>query len=85
MLLSKFFYEEFLKLKAARRLDLIKEARETNKKTIADDPLLQRYVKENTTQTREIIYQLDPTRDEAGHRAAAGRSWAARRGISTSC
>ncbi|MDY7225547.1 ABC transporter permease [Hyalangium rubrum] len=60
MLLSKFFYEEFLKLKTARRMDLIKEARDTNKKTIALDPLLQRYVKENSTQTREIVYQLDP-------------------------
>jgi ABC-type lipoprotein release transport system permease subunit len=60
MLLSKFFYEEFLKVKAARRMDLIKEARDTNKKTIALDPLLQRYVKENSTQTREIVFQLDP-------------------------
>jgi ABC-type lipoprotein release transport system permease subunit len=64
MLLSKFFYEEFLKVKAARRLDLIKEARDTNKKRIADDPLLQRYVKETTSQTREISYQLDPKRTE---------------------
>jgi ABC-type lipoprotein release transport system permease subunit len=62
MLLSKFYYEEFLKIKAARRMDLIKEARDTNKKKIAEDPLLQRYVKENTTQTREIVYQLDPTK-----------------------
>jgi ABC-type lipoprotein release transport system permease subunit len=60
MLLSKFFYEEFLKLKTARRMDLIKEARDTNKKTIALEPLLQRYVKENSTQTREIVFQLDP-------------------------
>ena len=60
MLLSKYFYEEFLKLKTARRMDLIKEARDTNKKTIAEDPLLQRYVKENSTQTREIVFQLDP-------------------------
>ncbi|HEX8702226.1 MAG TPA: FtsX-like permease family protein [Myxococcaceae bacterium] len=64
MLLSKFFYEEFLKLKVARRLDLIKEARETNQKQIAIDPLLQRYVKESTTQTREISYQLDPSRTQ---------------------
>ncbi|MBN1208453.1 MAG: ABC transporter permease [Myxococcaceae bacterium] len=60
MLLSKFFYEEFLKLKSARRMDLIKEARDMNKKTIALDPLLQRYVKETSTQTREIVFQLDP-------------------------
>lgn len=60
MLLSKFFYEEYLKLKTARRLDLIKQERELNKKTIATDPQLQRWVKENQTQTREIVYQLDP-------------------------
>ena len=60
MLLSKFFYEEFLKLKSARRMDLIKEALDTKQKTIATDPLLQRYVKENSTQPREIVYQLDP-------------------------
>jgi len=60
MLLSKYFYEEFLKLKTARRMDLIKEALDTKQKTIAADPLLTRYVKENSTQTREIVYQLDP-------------------------
>ncbi|WP_224369347.1 ABC transporter permease [Hyalangium versicolor] len=64
MLLSKFFYEENLKLKTARRMDLIKEARDTNKKTIALDPLLQRYVKENSSQTREIVYQLDPLKTQ---------------------
>lgn len=60
MLLAKFFYEESLKLRTARRMDLIKEARDTNKKTIAADPVLTRLVKENSTQTREIVYQLDP-------------------------
>jgi ABC-type lipoprotein release transport system permease subunit len=60
LLLSKFFYEDQLKLKTARRLDLIQEARTLNKKTIAQDPQLQRWVKENTSQTREILYQLDP-------------------------
>jgi ABC-type lipoprotein release transport system permease subunit len=60
MLLAKFFYEENLKLKTARRLDLIKEGRDTSQKTIAEDPVLQRFVKENASQTREIIFQLDP-------------------------
>ncbi|PTL80523.1 FtsX-like permease family protein [Vitiosangium sp. GDMCC 1.1324] len=60
MLLSKFFYEESFKLKTARRLDLIKEARDLNHKTIALDPQLERWVKENQSQTREIIFQLDP-------------------------
>ncbi|AKQ67700.1 Cell division protein FtsX [Myxococcus hansupus] len=60
MLLSKLFYEEFLKMKSALRLDHIKQQRELNQKTIATDPELQRWVKENQTQTREIIFQLDP-------------------------
>ncbi|NMO14987.1 ABC transporter permease [Pyxidicoccus fallax] len=60
MLLSKFFYEEYLKLKTARRLDLIKQERDVNKKTIATDPQLERWVKENQTQTRELLFQLDP-------------------------
>ncbi|NOJ80728.1 ABC transporter permease [Myxococcus xanthus] len=62
MLLSKFFYEEFLKMKSALRLDHIKQERDLNQKTIATDPDLQRWVKENQTQTREIIFQLDPVK-----------------------
>jgi ABC-type lipoprotein release transport system permease subunit len=60
MLLSKFIYEDAFKMKTARRLDLIKEARDLNHKTIAMDPQLERWVKENQTQTREILFQLDP-------------------------
>ncbi len=60
MLLSKFFYEEYLKLKTARRLDLIKQEKELNGKSIALDEGLKRMVKENQTQTRELIFQLDP-------------------------
>jgi ABC-type lipoprotein release transport system permease subunit len=64
MLLSKFFYEENMKLKTARRMDRIKEARDTNKKRIATDPELTRWVKENSSQTREIVYQLDPLKSQ---------------------
>ncbi|XXF76048.1 FtsX-like permease family protein [Myxococcaceae bacterium GXIMD 01537] len=60
MLLSKFFYEEFLKLKTARRLDLMKQERDLNHKLIASDEQLKRMVKENQTQTREVLFQLDP-------------------------
>ncbi|MCP3097603.1 FtsX-like permease family protein [Myxococcus sp. K15C18031901] len=60
MLMSKFFYENFLKLKSALRLDNIKQERDVNHKLIAEDPQLQRWVKENQTQTREILFQLDP-------------------------
>lgn len=76
MLLSKFIYEQFLKLKTARRLDLIKEAVETGT-LIATDPVLQRYVRENKQQTREILLQLDRLKTEKAVqklRALLGRS-----------
>ncbi|MBX5483698.1 MAG: FtsX-like permease family protein [Myxococcaceae bacterium] len=60
MLLPKFFYEESFKLKHARRLDLIKEEIEENHATIAKNADLQRMVRENMTQPREILFQLDP-------------------------
>ena len=48
ILFAKFFYEELLKLKTARRLDKIKEARELHgRQAIAKDEELQRFVKEN--------------------------------------
>ena len=64
LLLSKFFYEESFKLKTARRLDLIKEDRDLNQKRIADDPTQQRRVKQNQTQTRELLFQLDPLKTQ---------------------
>jgi len=75
ILLSKFTYEQFLKLKTARRLDLIKEAIDTGT-TIAADPELQRYVRENKQQTREILLQLDRLKTEQAAqrlRTALGR------------
>jgi ABC-type lipoprotein release transport system permease subunit len=76
MLLSKFTYEEFLKLKTARRLDLIKEAVDTGTR-IVSDPELQRFVRENKQQTREILLQLDRLKTETAVqrlRALLGRS-----------
>jgi ABC-type lipoprotein release transport system permease subunit len=64
-LIAKFFYEEFMKLKNARRLDKIKEGIATGSKTIASDPDLQRYVKENSQQTRELVLQLDAIKTRA--------------------
>jgi hypothetical protein len=58
-LFNKLVYEDQVKLKSARRLDKIKEAKDTGT-LIATDPTLQRYVKENKAQTREISLQLDP-------------------------
>src|ERR1044072_8854471 len=54
-LFSKFVYEEQLKLKTARRLDKIKVAIEERSKTIATDPELERFVRENSTQVRELL------------------------------
>ena len=56
---AKHVYEEQLKLKAARRLDQIKEGLESRGKTIAADPDLSRMVRENVSQVREILLQLD--------------------------
>jgi ABC-type lipoprotein release transport system permease subunit len=62
-LMSKFVYEEALKLKTARRLDKIKDALDLRGK-IAGDETLRRYVRENRTQTREILLQLDRLKTE---------------------
>ncbi len=67
IVLGKFYSEEFLKLKHARRLDKIRDARARGR-LIAKDEELQRWVKENTSQTRDILLQLDPVQAE---RAAA--------------
>jgi ABC-type lipoprotein release transport system permease subunit len=58
-LFAKHVYEEQLKLKAARRLDQIKEGTENEGETIATDPDLKRMVRENVSQVREILLQLD--------------------------
>ncbi len=60
LLIPKFYYEELFKVKVARRLDLLKEAVEVNQKLLAEDPDLQRRVKELPVLTRDIMMQLDP-------------------------
>lgn len=57
-LIADLFYEEQMKLKTARRLDKIKDALALGRKIESDDEL-KRYVKENRTQTRDIVLQLD--------------------------
>jgi ABC-type antimicrobial peptide transport system permease subunit len=47
-----------MKLKTARRLDKLRDAR-ANGRTIATDDELKRFVKENRSQTRDIVLQLD--------------------------
>ena len=63
-LFSKYVYEEQLKLKTAHRLDKIKVALEERSKKIATDPELERYVRENYSQVREILLQLDEPKTE---------------------
>ncbi len=60
ILLGKLYAEDWLKLKTARRLDKIRDALHLHHKRIADDEELQRWVKENQAQTRDILLQLDP-------------------------
>jgi ABC-type lipoprotein release transport system permease subunit len=59
LLLAKYVYETQFKLKTAHRLDQIREAIQDRGKKIAQDPDLQLLVKQNRTQTREILLQLD--------------------------
>jgi ABC-type lipoprotein release transport system permease subunit len=63
ILVGKQYAEEWLKLKNARRLDLIQERRARGKK-IAKDEELQRWVKENGSGIKEILLQLDPVKAE---------------------
>ena len=58
-LFSKFVYEDQLKLKSAHRLDQIRDARDARGSLIAKDLDLQRLVRENVAQVREIVLQLD--------------------------
>ena len=58
-LFSKYVYEEQVKLKTARGLDKIHDARTNRGKKIADDEELQRLVREASTQVKELLLELD--------------------------
>ena len=58
-LFSKYMYEEQVKLKTAHRLDTIHDAILKRDKKIATDPDLQRLIKQNSTEVKEIMLQLD--------------------------
>jgi ABC-type lipoprotein release transport system permease subunit len=62
---SKYVYEDQIKLKSARRLDLIKEGIESRGEHIASNLDLQRMVRENASETREILLQLDAVKTVA--------------------
>ncbi len=64
ILLGKLYAEDWLKMRTARRLDKIKDARDIQGFRIDRSEELQRWVKENQTQTRDILLQLDPIRAE---------------------
>ena len=58
-LFSKWVYEQQVKLKTAHRMDKIHDAISKLGKTIASDLELQRWVKLNSNEVREILLQLD--------------------------
>ena len=58
-LFSKYVYEEQVKLKTARGLDKIFDARSNRGKKIATDEELQRLVREASTQVKELLLELD--------------------------
>src|SRR3990172_9341140 len=60
ILLGKRYAEMSLKLRAARRLDEIKEARDRDHARIASDERLQQMGRENQASIQEILLQLDP-------------------------
>jgi ABC-type lipoprotein release transport system permease subunit len=57
-LIAKLFYEDQMKLKNARRLDKLRDAKALGR-LIATDDELKRYVKENRSQTRDLVLQMD--------------------------
>lgn len=64
ILIGKLFAEDWLKLKAARLLDRVHDARASRDRRIAKDEELQRWLKEARGQTREILLRLDPMKAE---------------------
>lgn len=58
-LFSKYTYEEQVKLKTARGMDMVHEGITIRGKQIASDEELQRLVREASTQVKELLLQLD--------------------------
>ena len=58
-LFSKWVYEQQVKLKTALRLDKINDGINKRSQTIARSEELQRWIKQNTTEVKEIMLQLD--------------------------
>jgi ABC-type lipoprotein release transport system permease subunit len=64
ILLGKWYAEEWLKLRAAHKLDQIQRARRVQGRRLDRDEELQRWARDAAGQTREILLQLDPIRAE---------------------
>ncbi|MDY0061489.1 MAG: FtsX-like permease family protein [Myxococcota bacterium] len=60
ILLGNLYYEDWCKLKTARRLDRIREKMQVNQQKLAQDEELQRWARESLSQIGEITKQLDP-------------------------
>lgn len=62
ILVGEHYADEWLKVKNARRLDLLLDAAERRGRRIAEDEEMQRWVRENRGGIREILLQFDPVR-----------------------
>jgi ABC-type lipoprotein release transport system permease subunit len=71
-LFSKWVYEQQVKLKTALRLDRINDGINKRSKTIARSEELQRFVKQNTTEVKEIMLQLDGQKTASFRRLLQG-------------
>jgi len=71
-LFAKWVYEQQVKLKTALRLDRINDGISKRSKTIARSEELQRWIKQNTTEVKEIMLQLDGQKTASFRRLLQG-------------
>ena len=71
-LFSKWVYEQQVKLKTALRLDKISDGINKRSQTIARSEELQRWIKQNTTEVKEIMLQLDGQKTASFRRLLQG-------------
>ena len=71
-LFSKWVYEQQVKLKTALRLDRINDGIKKRSQTIARSEELQRFVKQNTSEVKEIMLQLDGQKTASFRRLLQG-------------
>jgi hypothetical protein len=71
-LFAKWVYEQQVKLKTALRLDRINDGITKRSQTIAGSEELQRWIKQNTTEVKEIMLQLDGQKTASFRRLLQG-------------